>query len=70
MMKVTLGRVIDHVLETDVNGRCAKFDWKDLIRFVAQTIQTVSEIQFGWDVSHGCTWITIINNSGPPGRKS
>jgi hypothetical protein len=37
---------------------------------VAQTIQTVSEIQFGWDVSHGCTWITIINNSGPPGRKS
>jgi hypothetical protein len=36
---------------------------------VAQTIQTVSEIQFGWDTLHGCTWITINNTSGPPGRK-
>jgi hypothetical protein len=36
---------------------------------VAQTIQTVSDIQFGWDVYHSCTWFTINNFSQPPGRK-
>lgn len=35
-----------------------------------QTIQTVSEIQFGWDASHYCTWLTINNASQPPGRKT
>jgi hypothetical protein len=37
---------------------------------IAQTIQSVSELQFGWDGSHGCTWFTVNNTSGPPGRKS
>jgi hypothetical protein len=36
----------------------------------AQTIEAVSEIQFGWDGSHACTWLTIINASQPPGRKT
>jgi hypothetical protein len=35
-----------------------------------QTIQTVSEVSFGWDTSHYCTWVTINNGSGPPGRKT
>lgn len=35
----------------------------------AQTIEAVSEIQFGWDGSHACTWLTILNFSQPPGRK-
>ena len=39
MMKVTFGRVVDDVLEADIDRRAAEFDWKDLIRFVAQTIQ-------------------------------
>jgi hypothetical protein len=34
------------------------------------TMQTSSEIQFGWDGTHTCTWATIINFSQPPGRKS
>jgi hypothetical protein len=35
-----------------------------------QTVQLSSDIEFGWDGSHGCTWITISNFSQPPGRKS
>jgi hypothetical protein len=37
---------------------------------VAQTIQTVSDIEFGWDVNHACTWYTVNNFSQPPGRRS
>ncbi|HVZ75257.1 MAG TPA: hypothetical protein VHJ20_22925 [Polyangia bacterium] len=32
------------------------------------SMQASSEIQFGWDTSHACTWLTILNFSQPPGR--
>ena len=35
---------------------------------LAYSMTTVAEIQFGWDVSHGCTWLTIMNFSQPGGR--
>ena len=35
---------------------------------ITHTMQLSSEIQFGWDTSHYCTWITILNFSQPPAR--
>jgi hypothetical protein len=35
---------------------------------IANTMQSSSEIQFGWDTSHFCTWLTILNFSQPPAR--
>ena len=39
MMKVALGRVVDDVLQADINRRAAELYWKGLIGFVAQTIE-------------------------------
>ena len=35
----------------------------------AQTIQSSSELQFGWDASHACSWLTVSNFSAPAGHK-
>jgi hypothetical protein len=35
---------------------------------ITNSMQLSSEIQFGWDTSHYCTWLTIINFSQPPAR--
>jgi hypothetical protein len=37
---------------------------------VLQSMQTTSDIEFSWDGSHACTWLTISNYSQPPGRRS
>jgi hypothetical protein len=34
-----------------------------------QTIQSSSDIQFGWDAYHSCNFFTVQNYSQPPGRK-
>jgi hypothetical protein len=37
---------------------------------VAATIQSSSEISFGWDTAtHACAWFTVNNFSQSPGRK-
>lgn len=36
---------------------------------VASTLQASSEISFGWDTAHACSWYTVTNFSQPPGRR-
>jgi hypothetical protein len=37
---------------------------------VYQSIQSSSDIQFGWATDHTCLWLTVSSNSQSPGRKS
>jgi hypothetical protein len=36
---------------------------------VGSTIQSTSDVAFGWEPSHACSWLTINNFSLSPGRK-
>jgi hypothetical protein len=36
---------------------------------MVQSMEAVSEIRFGWDGSHNCSWLFISDFSQPPGRK-
>jgi hypothetical protein len=36
---------------------------------VASTIQSSSELSFGWDALHACSWYTVSNFSQAPGRR-
>ena len=36
---------------------------------VLQSIQSTSELVFGWTTDHACQWLTIASYSQSPGRK-
>jgi hypothetical protein len=36
---------------------------------VASAMQSTSDISFGWEATHACSWFTVNNFSQTPGRK-
>jgi hypothetical protein len=62
------------LLYCEVNDGAGNFNFcftqNSNLMSVLQTIQSTSDLQFGWGPDHTCLWLTIGHYSQSPGRRS